>query len=57
MRKINVYIDTTWAGIGEVETVEVPDNATNEEIDEVAREVFYSYCSFGWGDVEDEEEQ
>ena len=54
MRRINVYIETTWAGISEVETIEVPDNATDEEIEEEVRDIFSSYCSFGWGDVEDE---
>ncbi|MDA9472069.1 hypothetical protein [Enterococcus sp. 5H] len=53
-RRFRVDIETTWAGVGETEYFEVSDDATDEEIAEEAREIFSSYCSYGYS--EDKEE-
>ncbi|MGM0164957.1 DUF7167 family protein [Enterococcus sp. DIV1059_2] len=54
-KKIRLDIETTWAGVGQVEFFEVEDNATAEEIAEEAQDIFSSYCSYGWSEVEGED--
>ncbi|MEG2376855.1 MAG: hypothetical protein RSC43_00705 [Clostridia bacterium] len=48
--KLRVSIETKWVGASEVEEVEIDDNATQEEIEETARELFFEYCSY-WFEV------
>jgi hypothetical protein len=56
MKKIRVDIETNWAGVGEVEYFEVEDDATDDEIADEAREIFFNRCNYGWSEVEEEEE-
>jgi hypothetical protein len=56
MKKIRVDIETSLAGVGAVEYFEVPDDATNEEITDEAREIFFNYCNYGVSEVEEDEE-
>lgn len=53
-RKIRVGIETNWAGVGAVEYFEVKDDATDEEIADEAREIFFNWCNYGWSEVEQE---
>lgn len=52
MRKITVYIETGFAGSDRQETIEVDDDATEEEIDDIAREVFFNQCNYSWSESE-----
>lgn len=54
MRKFEVYIETTWSGVGATESFEMPEDATEEEIQDEAREIFSNYCSYGYREIEDE---
>lgn len=56
-RKFRVCIETNWAGVGEIEYFEMPDDATDEEIEEEAREVFYNYCNYGYAEVKGEHDE
>lgn len=56
-RKIRVDIETNWAGVGEVGYFEVEDDATDEEIADEAREIFFNWCNYGWSEVDKEEEK
>lgn len=50
-RQIRVDIETTWAGVSETEFFEVDRNTTEKEIEEIASDIFSSYCSYGWSEV------
>lgn len=54
-RKFRIDIETAWAGIGEVEYFEMPDNATEEDIEDEAKEFFFNYCNYGYSEVKEEE--
>lgn len=54
--KFRVVIETNWAGVGTIEYFEMPDDATEEEIADEAREIFFNYCNYGVSEVEKEEE-
>ena len=47
MRKYRVYMETPYAGQSPTEDFEMPDDATQEEIDEEAKEIFFSNFSYG----------
>lgn len=55
-RKFRVDIETNWACVGTIEYLEMPDDATEEEIADEAREIFFNYCNYGVSEVEQEEE-
>ena len=55
-RKFRVNIETNWAGVGTIEYLEMPDDVTEEEIADEAREIFFNYCNYGVSEVEQEEE-
>lgn len=56
MKKIKLFVDTGWAGCDHEEIVEVNDNITEEELDEMAED-FRSECiSYGWCEVEEGED-
>lgn len=50
MRLISVCIE--WPTGSEREEFEVDDDATDDEINEVARDVFGNHCSYGWSEVD-----
>ena len=56
-RRFRVDIETTWAGIGETEYFVVSDDATDEEIADEAREIFSTYCSYGFCEIKEGESQ
>ena len=47
MKKYRVYMETPYAGQNPTEDFEMPDDATQEEIDEEAKEIFFSNFSYG----------
>ena len=47
MKKYRVYMETPYAGQHPTEDFEMPDDATQEEIDEEANEIFYNNFSYG----------
>lgn len=55
-RKFRVDIETNWASVGETDYFEMPDDATDEEIADEAREVFFNCCNYGYSEVTEQEE-
>ena len=47
MKKYRVYMETPYAGQNPTEDFEMPDDATQEEIDEEAMEIFFNNFSYG----------
>ena len=47
MKKYRVYMETPYAGQSPTEDFEMPDGATQEEIDEEAKEIFFNNFSYG----------
>lgn len=56
MRKIKAYLDTRFAGCRIEEEFEVEDDATQEQIEEEAREAVFNSIDWGWHEVLDSEE-
>lgn len=59
MKTLIVNIETAWVGASEVVEVEIDDDATQEEIEAIAKETFQDYCSYGYhiaGEDDDIEE-
>lgn len=56
MRKIKAYLDTGFAGCRIEEEFEVEDDATQEQIEEEAREAVFNSIDWGWHEVLDSEE-
>lgn len=47
MKKYRVYMETPYAGQSPTEDFEMPDDATQEEIDEEAMDIFFNNFSYG----------
>ena len=48
MRSITLYVDTGVVCGDHYEDIEVPDNTTDEELNEIAQEFMEEYVSYGW---------
>lgn len=57
MKKLIVTIETNWSGIGENVEVEIEGDETQEELEEIARDEFHNYCSYGWHVVDGDEDE
>lgn len=55
MKKYRVYMETPYAGLSQSEDFEMPDNATREEIEAEAREVFFNNFNYGYEEIKSEE--
>lgn len=55
-RKFRIDIETTWVGAGETDFFEVPDDATEEDIEESAKDIFFTYCNYGFEEVKEDGE-
>lgn len=55
MRKIKAYLETGFAGCRIEEEFEVEDDATQEQIEEEAREAVFNSIDWGWHEVLDSE--
>lgn len=56
MRKFRVVIETPFVGGEIIEDFEVEDDATIEEIEEVAEDIFLNSCNYGYSEITDEDE-
>ena len=56
MKKYRVYMETPYAGQSPTEDFEMPNDATQEEIDEEAKEVFFNNFSYGVEELTEEVE-
>ena len=56
MKKYRVYMETPYAGQSPTEDFEMPDDATQEEIDEEAEEIFFNNFSYGVEELTEEVE-
>lgn len=56
MRKIKAYLDTGFAGCRIEEEFEIENDATQEQIEEEAREAVFNSIDWGWHEVLDSEE-
>lgn len=52
MRRIKWYLNTGFAGVSYSGEIEVDDNATDEEIEEITREEAFYNIDFGWDEVD-----
>lgn len=57
MRKIKVIIETGIAGGMHEDVFEVEDDATQKEIEDEARDVFFNYCNYSFYEIKDENEE
>ena len=56
MKRFRVYMETPYAGQSPTEDFEMPDNATDEEIAEEAKEIFFNNISYGFDELTEQEE-
>ena len=56
MKRFRVYMETPYAGQYPTEDFEMPDYATQEEIDEEAKEIFFNNFSYGVEELTEEVE-
>jgi len=56
MKKIKVYVDSGYVGCKNENVIEVEDDATEEEIEELAGEAIYEMIDIGWYEVDDTDE-
>lgn len=54
MRKIKVTASTRYVGSESIDYFEVEDNATEEEISEIATLVFNELVDFNWEEIKEE---
>ena len=54
MRFFRVYVNTPYAGTNEEIDFEVEDDATDEEIEDEARESFFNYFNYSFEELERE---
>ena len=50
MKKIKVWLNTGFAGANYEDEFEVEDDATNEEIEEEARDLAFNRIDWGWSE-------
>jgi len=51
MKTIYYTFDTPWAGMSISDEMEVADDATEDEIDQLVREAFFNSFNYGWSDT------
>lgn len=52
MKKIKVWLNTGFAGCVHENEFEVDDDATEEEIEEMAKEIAFNDIDWGWSESE-----
>ena len=50
MRSITLYVETGFVGGDSYETIKVPDNTTDEELNEMSQEFMEEHISYGWAE-------
>jgi len=53
MRKVKLWIDTGYVGANYEEVIEVEDDCSEEELEEIAKDYLYNYIYFGWYEVDE----
>lgn len=56
MKKYRVWLEPDIAGVRFEEIIEVPKNATEEEIDELCKDVAFNWIDWGCEPIEEVEE-
>lgn len=54
MKFIKVFIETGYHTGASPEIIEVEDDATRAEMEEIARDAFFNQCSYGWAECDEE---
>lgn len=57
MKRFRVYMETPYAGQHPTEDFIMPDDATQEEIDQEAKEIFFNNFSYGVEELTEEVEE
>lgn len=52
MKKIRVYVSTGIVGSKRTDEIEVPDDADEDTIDEMARDMMFEMIDWGWCPLE-----
>ena len=48
MRSVTLYVESGYSSADYYETIEVPDDTTKEELDEMAQEFRNNHIEWGW---------
>lgn len=56
MRHFRVVIETPFANGEIIEDFAVEDDATDEDIAEEARDIFFNNCNYGYSEITEEDE-
>lgn len=56
MKILRVNIETAWCGCNEVVDIEIEDDMSQEDIEDLAHETFQDYCSYGFHILEEKED-
>lgn len=48
MKILRVTIETAWVGCCETVDVEIDDDMSTEDIEDLAKETFQDYCNYGF---------
>ena len=57
MRKIKLWVETGIIGGEHEEIIEVKDDITEEDLDELAIEFMWDHVECGWEEVKEEEDE
>lgn len=55
MRTIKLWVDTGYYGADYDEIIEVNDDCTDKELEEMARELMFENITYGWCEVDEED--
>ena len=50
MKSITLYVESGYSSADYYETIEVPDNTTDKELNEMAQEFLEEHISYGWSE-------
>lgn len=56
MKILRVIVETAWSGCGEVVDIEIEDDMSQEDIEDLAKETFQDYCNYGFHILGEEED-
>ena len=48
MKSITLYVESGYSNADYYETIEVPDDTTDEELDEMAQQLMNDHIKWGW---------
>ncbi|MCJ8478652.1 hypothetical protein MOO17_11485 [Escherichia coli] len=56
MKILRVSIETAWCGCSEVVDIEIEEDMSQEDIEDLAKETFQDYCNYGFHILEEGED-